>query len=725
MKGLSEAEEGIRERKRPSLLTRLGVTMLLSFGILYALLKLVVRSDLVSQQLTLSPEFSEEQLRNAILESVQPSSIDRFAKHYMTSGPHLLGQSEALANWTADKFTEFGFPEVSIETYDVYANYPVSHSVSIDGKKLSLKEDKLDEDETTRRNDSIPTFHGYSASGTAEGEVIYANYGRKSDYDRLVANGVNLTNKIVICRYGGIFRGLKVKFAEELGAKGVLIYSDPGDDGEVTEKNGYKPYPEGPARNPSSVQRGSVQDLSHAPGDPTTPGYPSIPGDPHEDPRGIPSIPSIPLSYVDALPILKSLKGRGIQFSDWVGGLDGVDYSVGPSKAVCKMTNEQDYGLRPNRNVIAVLPGESSSKVILGNHRDAWIVGGADPNSGSASFLEVARALGNLYTQGWRPKRTLVFASWDGEEYGLVGSTEHGEDHAEELKASAYAYLNCDVSCSGPSFKAEANPLLEKALKYALKYTPAPREPGKVMEDIHSGHYSPLGSGSDYTVFQDHLGVASVDFGFSPNSTSPVYHYHSNFDSYNWMVKFGDPGFDTHAAASKIHALMTVFLSESQVIPLDPVASAKFLRKALKPLLKESFQIPGISHPILKHLLKSSGKLEGLAHRFERIRKGYESALDREWHWWEIPRKRWLEKQLKNIDERLRIYDQCFIYSDGLEDRPWFKHIIFAPGRYTGYAGQVFPGIAESLEDSDGERLEKWLNVTSTAIDDAITVLKI
>lgn len=351
------------------------------------------------------------------------------------------GKNYSQALWTKQKFEEFGF-KAEIVTYEIYANYPKDHSLELwttkkDGgeKKIEFKarleEDVLKDDPTSGLEDRVPTFHGYSASGNVTGQLVFVNYGTFEDYKLLQERGVDLKGKIVLAKYGGIFRGLKVKRAQELGAVGAILYGDPGDDRNITEKAGHKPYPEGKARNPSSVQRGSVMFLSIAPGDPTTPGYPSLPGAPRVSPEhSTPTIPSLPISYTDAIPLLKALEGHGIEASTlgktWnTGGLDykGVRYFTGPTppEVVVNLVNEVEYEITPMWNVIATIEGELKNEVVLmGNHRDAWIAGGAgDPNSGSACLIEVARTFGVMKKRGWKPLRTIKLASWDGEEYGV------------------------------------------------------------------------------------------------------------------------------------------------------------------------------------------------------------------------------------------------------------------------------------------------------------------
>lgn len=443
----------------------------------------------------------------AILQETPDSQKAKEWSEYYTAGPHLAGKNLSQAIWTKERWEEFGVASTIVD-YDVYLNYPKGHRLALLEKtdqkdkgesedewkvkyEASLEEDVLKEDPTSGLKDRVPTFHGYSASGNVTAGYVFVNYGTYKDFEDLQAANVTLEGKIALAKYGGVFRGLKVKRAQELGMVGTVIYTDPGDDGEVTEENGYAVYPDGPARQPSSVQRGSCQFLSRflslsnvistnvlgfAPGDPTTPGYPSKPGAPRQDTsHAIPSIPSIPISYQDALPLLKALNGHGPKASKfskhWHGGglgYKGVDYNIGPSPdgVALNLVNEQEYVTSPLWNVIGIINGTLPDEVVvLGNHRDAWIAGGAgDPNSGSAAFNELIRSFGIALRAGWKPLRTIVFASWDGEEYGLVGSTEWVEEYLPWLSASTVAYLNVDVGTKGPDFKLSAAPLLEQVV---------------------------------------------------------------------------------------------------------------------------------------------------------------------------------------------------------------------------------------------------------------------
>jgi len=499
-----------------------------------------------------SSSFTYKNLTDILLNTPDEKQVREWSKYY-TAGPHLAGKNFSQAEWTKDRWVEFGVEDTNIIAYDIYVNYPRGHRLALletDEEDItsvkyeaSLVEDILDDDPSTNLTDRIPTFHGYSASGNVTGQYVFANYGTFKDYDDLVQANVSLDGKIALVKYGHCFRGLKIKRAQELGMIGVLIYSDPGDDG-VTEKTNAT-YPEGPAREPSSVERGSTQFLSFAPGDPTTPGYPSLPGAKRADDlsHAIPRIPSLPISYADALPLLKALNGHGpksTDFNEWwqTGGLGykGVDYNIGPSPPhlTLNLVNDQEYVTTPFWNVIGIINGTISDEVvILGNHRDAWIAGGAaDPNSGSAAFNELIRGFGIALKHGWKPQRTIVLASWDGEEYGLVGSTEWVEEYLPWLSTSAVAYLNVDVGAAGSTFGTSSAPLIDKALVEILEAVPSPNQTvaGQTIADLWNKRIATIGSGSDYTAFQDFAGVPSVDMGFHTAKPGPVYHYHSNYD---------------------------------------------------------------------------------------------------------------------------------------------------------------------------------------------------
>ena len=390
------------------------------------------------------------------------------------------GESQALWKERRPRTEHTPQPRVWADTYAVWLDQPVSASLSLADAETNatvwtadLAEEVLEEDPTSARG--MPPFHGYSHSGAASGPLVYVGDGHKDDFARLAAHGVDFRGKVVLVRYGGLFRGLKVRAAQEAGAVGVLIYSDLTEDDEVTEANGYAAYPDGPARQPSSVQRGSVQALSFYPGDPATPGAPSYRNATRlrvDEADTLPKIPSLPISYRTALRLLASLDGHGFEVAEagdhLPGALPGVRYWSGPSAEVVHMHNEMDLQTRDIWNVYAVIPGYiDDERIVLGNHRDAWTFGGVDPSSGTAVVHEVLAGLGALVRSGWKPMRTIVVASWDAEEYGLVGSTEFGEDYAEHIQENVAMYLNLDMAVGGSQLSAAASPSLAALLRGA------------------------------------------------------------------------------------------------------------------------------------------------------------------------------------------------------------------------------------------------------------------
>ncbi|OXM82196.1 membrane protein [Cryptococcus neoformans Bt63] len=496
---------------------------------------------------------------------------------------------------------------VWIDTYYPVMNTPVYAAATLltdPPFHAKLREDIVDGDPDSELRDEVPVFHGLSVSGDVRGNFVYVGYGRKKDFDLLKQRGVDIDGKIVLAKYGGCFRGLKVKAAQEAGATGVIIFTDPGDDGEITEENGYEVYPKGPARQPSSVQRGSVQFISKYPGDPSTPGEPAYKNASRLEGGNQPSIPSIPMSFEDVIPFLKALEGKGIHASDlgpdWVGGLGhhGVDYYVGPSDVDLHLVNEVNTRVMPIWNTMAVIPGHITDEVIiLGNHRDAWVLGGSDPNSGTASQFEVIRGLGTLLRKGWKPLRTIMLASWDAEEYGLIGSTEWAEDFGDWLQTNTVAYLNMDISASGRNFHASASPSLALLVRSAAEEVESSSSPSKTVFDTRfdAGNWEQfnveklgnhvglgvslsekkgsgigaLGSGSDYTPFLQRYGIASSDLAYKSGPKDAVYHYHSIYDSFTWQKEFGDVGFHRHTDAAKVIGLMLLRLADGLILPLN------------------------------------------------------------------------------------------------------------------------------------------------------------
>ncbi|THH33498.1 hypothetical protein EUX98_g710 [Antrodiella citrinella] len=590
--------------------------------------------------------------------------------------------------------------------------------------------------EAAKYHDSVPGWHGFSADGEVVGEVIYVNYGRKEDYDNLLSVGTNFTGKIVLARYGANFRGLKVEGAQIVGAAGVLIYSDPRDDGSVIVENGYKAYPDGPARNPTSIQRGSVQFLSKYPGDPTTPGYPAYENATRTDGDNIPKIPSIPISWANAQKLLLEIGNFSIS----------RELTGATSSRKIKLVNHVDTKVTPIWNAMAVIPGHIKNEtLIIGCHRDAWVMGAGDPTSGTVSLAEVVRGYGVLLKSGWRPLRNILIASWDAEEYGLVGSTEWGEDFSEWIQSNAVAYLNVDVSVSGSTFSVSASPSLAHLIHQTASDVPHPLDSKKTLWDATKdvGPYlgladadfmalyevdverrasltgvPALGSGSDFTVFLQRLGVASMDQGFSGGPTDAVWHYHSIYDSQHFQELYADPTFERHAAVGRNLGLLGLRLADSIILPLNTTQYALELDDYLD--LVEAVTLSPFSklRKSIHHLQKATAKLDIEKASAE---KDFLEQLAK------LPRKhscnksifrriiRWLKfavdtksgsrldkflkaaKRVQKANSKLVAFERGFISEGGIKDREWYKHLGVAPGKWLGYGATTLPALTEAL----------------------------
>ena len=575
-----------------------------------------------------------------------------------------------------------------------------------------------------------PGFNGMSASGDVEAEVVYANYGSPDDFDKLKQLNVDVRGKIVVVRYGQNFRGVKAFVAQERGAAGVIIYSDPRDDGYYRGDA----YPKGPWRPASGVQRGSVGYMFQFPGDPTTPGIASLPALPDAkrvspaDSEQLPKIPVTPLSYADASPILEHLGGPPSP-REWQGALP-FTYHVGPGPAKVKIHLKQDYQFRTIWDVIGKVRGTSSPEewVVAGNHRDAWVYGAVDPNSGTAAMLETVHGLGELLKSGWKPRRTIVLGSWDAEEEGLIGSTEWGEDHAADL-ANAAAYFNMDVAVSGPKFSAAGVPSLKQFIREIAKAVPSPQEgtvydawkkasqpsPDKTraQEPDTEGRRRPaaevrndvpvgdLGSGSDYTVFLQHLGVPSTDM----SSTGDYGVYHSVFDNFAWFKKFGDPTFRYEQEMARVYGLEVLRMADADVLPYDYEDYGK---------------------EIVIYLNAAQNKAKD---RFGDKSPDFSAAVDGARHLQQAGAKM-LEKQRKfpgdpaRLNAALRNTERALLIPEGLPNRPWYHHAIYAPGQYTGYAAVVIPGVNEAIDQGDLRRTEQQIAVLAAALHRAAMALE-
>lgn len=653
----------------------------------------------------------------------------------LTEEPHVAGtpQEKKVADYVRDRFKEFGL-DVETVKYDVFLNHPRAVSLSLIApvkQELSLVEDSYPQDKDSTTLGEFPAFHGYGASGTASGQVVYVNYGAPADYSRLASMGLSVEGRIVLARYGGPFRGLKVKEAQEHGAVGVLIYSDPADDGYMKGET----YPDGPMRPPSAIQRGSVQFLSIQPGDPSTPGgAPSVAGATRitrAQMNNVPKIPSLPISYREAEKIMRHMSGARVA-DDWQGGLPFA-YHAGPGGAAVSMMVDMDEGLKPIYNVIAKIPGTTDQVVVVGNHRDAWTPGAVDPNSGTASMLEMARSLGAAVKAGWKPKRTILLCSWDAEEYGLVGSTEWAEEHAAMLSQKAVAYLNVDVAVTGSTFGASGTASLRDVMRDAANMVPDPKTGstvGALWEQRSKASWAQatpvnlnaadtsfdlqlgrLGSGSDYTAFLDFLGVPSTDFGFSGSYGV----YHSVYDNFRWMSLYGDPEFLYHQAAARLMGVMTMRIASADVAPLRFGGYARTLNDDLDEIrtaIVKRGRTAGANpfRPDFAAITSAIAELDAAG-------KAADAHADR------IAASGDAGTALR-MSEALTQVERAFLNPQGLPGRPWFKHQLIGPGLTTGYAPWPFPALREAVEKEDRAMFDAEAKKVVAAINAGTAKLK-
>jgi N-acetylated-alpha-linked acidic dipeptidase len=644
----------------------------------------------------------------------------------LTAEPHLAATPEdrKTAEYVAQRFRDAGL-DTEIVSYRVLLDQPKEVRVEAfdaAGQLLMTGPTREHVPGDPYQDDPrvVMPFNGSSGSGDVTGEAVYANYGRLEDFDQLAAQHIDLHGKIVLCRYGANFRGVKVYLAEQRGAAGVLIYSDPQDDGYFKGDA----YPNGPWRPDTSVQRGSVQYIFKYPGDPETPGVAStldLPDSARVSPDGNhPHIVSIPLSYRDAAPILQALKGLGVP-KGWQGALPfryhlgGVVDQVGVK---VHLVSRQDYQRRIIWDVIGKIPGSEypSEWVITGNHRDAWVFGAADPSSGTAAMLESVHGIGALLRQGWRPKRTLVFASWDAEEEGLIGSTEWVEEHAKTLER-AVAYFNTDVAVSGPDFTASAVPSLKQFLREVARSVPSPaggavydhwknsRSSGNehrasnappAAEEVHVGD---LGSGSDFTPFFQHLGVPSTDI----SSEGPYGVYHSAFDNFAWYTQNADPKFAYLQEMARVLGLEALRMADADVLPYDYAAYAAVIESSIAAAKRRAGD-DGLGS---LDFAPAQTAAAGFAAAAQKAHSRQIAATG----------------DLAKLNLALRETESALLSPAGLPNRSWYRHVIFAPGEFTGYAAVVIPGVNEAIDARDSNRAAQQLAVLAEALDRAAHTL--
>ncbi|HET7025860.1 MAG TPA: M20/M25/M40 family metallo-hydrolase [Gemmatimonadales bacterium] len=608
--------------------------------------------------------------------------------------------------------------DTSRVSYKVYLPWADSAVVELAGAtptRLALAEPPVPGD-TTSYLPQYPTVHGYSGSGDVTAPLIYVNYGLPVDYTRLDSLGISVKGKIVIARYGRSFRGIKAREAESHGAAAILIYSDPQDDGFVPGDV----YPEGPMRGPFGVQRGTVQ---NGDGDPSTPGWPSTPDAKRLDPSqmAIPHIPSVPLSYGNAQVLLQGLKGPSA-LKGWQGGLPFHYHLGGTDDVKARVAVWAETGARAWKTIIntfGTLKGTTwpDEMVVTGGHRDAWGPGTADNIAGVTSVLESARAWGEAAKRGLRPRRTLVFATWDAEEWGDEGSTEWVEAHEADLSAHAVGYFNQDAGGVGRFFGASATASLQPLVREVTRLVPQPGDTASIYDvwrrrahvaDSLEPAMGDLGGGSDFAAFYNHLGIPSADWGFGGASGN----YHSQYDDEAWMEKWGDSGFLGHRAIAQIDALLLARMADRDVLPLDEANLAHYMGSLVKGV--EVRAAAAGWHTDMSELRRAITGMYDAALGFANVRDAGMAASD----------QKGAIAALARANLYLRQSEMALARPDGLVGRPWFRNLMFAADRDNGYADIALPGIAEAMEDKDRPRFDHEVADLATRVDRAAELLR-
>jgi N-acetylated-alpha-linked acidic dipeptidase len=675
---------------------------------------------------------AERQLEKSLREIPDAAHAEANLRH-LTSEPHMAGTeaSHRVAEWLRAQYESYGF-NASIVSYGAWLSQPKEISLSLiapEQKILATPEQAYPEDKDTNDPRAVIGFNAYSASGDVTAPVVYANYGMIDDYRELDSQNISVAGKIVLVRYGKGYRGIKVKIAEEHKAAAVLIYSDPADDGY----DAGDVFPHGPWRPLSGIQRGSVLYTEIYPGDPLTPGVAASVTAKRLDPSSassLPRIPTIPINAQDAEAILSRIHGPKVPHA-WQGGL-AMTYHLGPGPAAVHLHVAMDYQSRPIYDVIAQLPGSGDARdeqIIIGNHHDAWVFGAVDPGSGTASMLETGRALGQLVRNGWKPRRTIVMCEWDAEEPGLIGSTEWVEEHLKELQSKAVAYINTDVGVTGPNFSASATPSLKKFIRDVTRDIADPH-PGFTVYDAwkdHSEHaqgeptgvareeakskngeapVGTLGAGSDFCPFFDHAGIASMDLGFIGDYGV----YHSRYDDFYWMKTFGDPTFAYHATLARIIGTLALRLDEADILPFDYAPYATDIQHQIDLLAGVAMQ-KGMIDPDFHDVQTAAAEfVSATAPIVSAVNPLAVSQIE--------------AQRARALNESLFSVERDFLTPAGLPGRPWYKHAIYAPGAYAGYAAAMLPALTEAIDRKDAPAARTAAADLTAALNRATARLK-
>jgi N-acetylated-alpha-linked acidic dipeptidase len=703
-----------------------------------------------------------------------PDTMRAYMKR-LSARPHNVGTpyDKDNAEWLLARFKSYGL-DAHIEQFDVLYPTPRERVVELVAPTTyhaSLREAPLSVDPTSQQTaEQLPTYNVYSADGDVTAPLVYVNFGVPADYDVLAAHGVSVKGAIVIARYGGSWRGIKPKVAAEHGAVGCIIYSDPHEDGYAAGEV----YPNGPMRPRDGVQRGSVMDMPTYPGDPLTPGIGATPGAkrlPLSEVKTLTKIPVLPISYGDAQPLLSALTGPVVP-SAWRGSLP-ITYRMGPGAARVHLVVKSDWNTKPVYDVIARIPGSVAPDewVVRGNHHDAWVNGAEDPLSGQVSLDEEARSLGQLVAKGWKPRRTIIYCAWDGEEPGLLGSTEWAEAHADELQQHAVAYLNTDSNDRG-YLNIEGSHVLEAFFNDIARGIEDPETHQSVWrrmqaERLRNGsaaeraevrtrpnlRIDALGSGSDYSAFIQHLGIASANLGYNGETPSGI--YHSIYDDFYWYTHFSDTSFVYERALAQTIGTSVMRLADAEIIPFDYAGLAETVgkyRTELEKLAKDETDslieqnrevregvFAEVNDPRRPTLAPDTvatpphldfAPLENASDALTRAAAKYAAALaavDSGGNTLDHASP----EALAAVNKILISSERALLSDEGLPNRPWYRHLLYAPGFYTGYGVKTVPGVREAIEqqqwglaDTEIVRVGKVLDAEAAVVTQAAAALR-
>ncbi len=716
-------------RKRP----------LLPLLLLLSILSVSAQENIIGFSKTASEK--ELRLEAEFEKQLSATNLDDWMKR-MAAEPHWVGTKfgEENVKWMEKQFKSWGY-DTRIDTYHVLFPYPKVRVLELTAPTkytASLKAVPVEGDPYTAQGDKLlPSYNAFSIDGDVEAELVFVNYGVPSDYEELEKLGIDVKGKIVIAKYYGSWRGIKPKLAAEKGAIGCIIYSDPKDDGYFQGDV----YPEGPYKNKTGVQRGSVMDMPLYPGDVLTPGYAATKDAKRlkrEEAPTITKIPVLPISYEDAQPLLEALKGP-VAPDDWRGALP-LTYHIGPGPAKVHLKLEFDWQLKPAHNLIATLKGSEfpDQWIVRGNHHDAWVHGASDPVSGMVALMEEARVIGQLAKEGKRPKRTLVYCGWDAEEPGLIGSTEWVEDHRDELQQKAVAYINTDGNSRGYLGAGGSHSLQAMVSQVAHSVTDPQKgvsvaERRKAANAVRGGDnsftLSALGSGSDYTPFIQHSGIASLNLGFGGEGSGGE--YHTIYDTYTHYTRFKDPGFEYGVALANTAGRITLRLANAEVLPFELTQWHTTVDSYLGEVMKT---LENMRSEVEKHNKWVQKDVYGLVMDPKKPIKAAEAKAEVPYLDFS-PLQNVLADLKKSIDtfskmdltalssakkaqlnQELMGMEQVLLQDKGLPRRDWFKHQIYAPGFYTGYGVKTLPGVREAIEQKDWKEAQEQIGVLAATL---------